>query len=330
MAKTLLALAISQLYSNGSGGLISISPDPGGEIISITGAVYGTKSGTAYYDDFESRDVGPTGSSVGGITVSYSPGVSVTTADSYSGSRCVAADYAANDFPKLYYPLSGPQRVYMSCMYKITGSVPGVTVWKMARIGAGVEYSGVPRAGSSYTGSGSNIPQSFGGEIVNSNGITSYAADNMGVSPGLAYAHDEWLFYEIEFDAGSIGNSDAVFIERVSNLQTVVWENRPYLTPATPNLPTWLLTPLNGLDNSPPTVCLMDEFYIDESRARVIMTDANDYASSQIFAMQHITQWSSSSISIRKNAVGFLQGQQAYLHVFNDVGQHIQTVEITV
>ena len=293
----------------------------------IAGTGFGTKSTTSYYDDFEARETGATGGSIGDLVVSNSGGSSISTAVAHSGSKALSQDYSSESFPKIYKSLSGSSRhVYMSCWLRWSGSVAGSTVWKFGRVGAGAAYSGVPRAGESYVSSGVPRPGGFGGEMVSSNGITGYGANaDTLAADGSLYAEDTWQFYELEFDAGTADGSDSYFIVRVNNTVALEWDGKEYLTAANSQLPDWVLLPINGLDNAPSIIMTIDELYIDESRARVIMTDNATYSISTKYSAQPVTAWSDTSISYTQKRGEIGIGETAYLHVFNNSGALVHT-----
>lgn len=299
----------------------------GGGDYTFNGSGFGTKSSTANFENFDSRATGAASTPYGDLNLSLTTGMEISTGRAYSGTKSlINTSYATNYFPKPYIRLSGTRsRVYASCRMFLTGDVTAATVWKMWRIGspAGSEYSGTPRGGESWTAAGSGLPDGTAGEIVNSDGITSYWAHNTAASGAEhAYIKDAWLFCEFEFYAGTVNNSDAKLITRVNGVEVLVWENRPYLTTATPDLPDWLLLPCQGIDGSPTCSVNWDVLYWDESNARVIFTDHATYASSTKWDVQPITAYSSTSISVTKVTPSFTDGVTAHVHLFKDDGAY--------
>ncbi len=302
-----------------------------GGTLTISGTGFGTKTGTPYFEDFESVTVGQytSGQSIGSL-VTVNGGPQVVTSKSASGSRSLYNNFATADFPEVYKVLSGTnRRAYLSCKLWIEGAgLPHV--WKFGRIGANSVYGGIPHAGASYPPTFTASSDAFNGEIVTSDGITSYWANNTAnpANWAPAFANGFWRFYELEFDAGTVNNSDATFNEYVNAASTVIWQNRPYLTSANSALPTWFLTPFNGWDVSTGNAGYMDDIYIDESRARVVMTDNATYASSTKFEIQPVVSWSNTSIVVTKRGgSSFTAGNTYYLHVFDNAGSHNATVQ---
>ena len=290
-------------------------------LYTITGTGFGTKTGTPYYDDFESETLGAVTGTVGSLVISNSEGTSITT-DAYSGSKSLKNDFSLQRFPKIYKGLSGTNtRSYMSGYIKTTGT--SGLVWKLGRLGSDVEYSGTPQAASEYTSAqSSSTPTTFSGTIKNPS-ITTYSINNTSAVSPTVLLSNTWLFYEVEFYAGTTDNSDAFFYERIDGQATVVWENRPYLTTANSSaLPDWFLTIINGHANgtTPTLSILMDSIYIDESRARVVMTDNATYANSTKRAVQPIAAYANTSVTATRKRQGFAVNDTAYLHLFNNNG----------
>ncbi len=293
---------------------------------------FGTKPSVAYFENFESYATGNAISPVGRIRLSNSTSQTISAERAFSGIRSLQNNYSLNDFPKNYLSLSGTRRqFYFCCHLHYSGTLFNSRVWKQGRIGAGEVYNGLPRAGESWT-SNSSLPSSFGGEIVNSNGITSWSEHNAAASNSqAAYRLNEWMFYEFEHDSGTLENSDSITRVRVNNTPVLVWQQRPFLTGLSPTLPTWFLTPMNGLDGSPALKVNMDEVYWDESSARVIFTDAEQFNASSIFNVQPILRYSDTELVTRRNTPSFQIGQTVYVHAWSDAGvyQYLGTRVLT-
>lgn len=284
---------------------------------------FGSKPTVAYFEDFEAQASGPAVSPVGRIHLSNPVGQTVSITRAFHGTRSLQNTYSANDFPKNYLVLGGMRpRFYFACQLHYTGTLTGSRIWKQGRIGSGDVYGGVPRAGESWT-SDSSMPDGFGGEIVNSDGITSWAAHNAAAGGAEAiYARDRWMFYEFEHYSGTPGNADSLTRASVDGVPVLIWDQRPYLTSATPSLPSWFLTPMNGLDGGPPITVNMDLVYADESRARVVFTDAANYANSTRFNLQPIVDYADTRLVTRRVTPGFPAGSTAHVHAWTDSGQY--------
>jgi hypothetical protein len=315
-----------------------------GSYSTITGSGFGTKdSTTPYFDDFEAETVGTINSTVGNITFKTPDYTEVINTDKNSGSKCLQTDFGqSGSFPEGYIPLSGTKRNgYFACALKFEGiTLSSQAVWKHVRIGAGTIYHGYPHAGFSHTGNSSDIPLSTGSEIVDGDGTlqgwgsisghNTASPPNDGDVSGI-YQSGVFQFYEVEWDAGTVDGNDSFFVCRVNGVEDTKWENLPFLTSGNPALPTWMITPMNGMGTLQPIIYKMDDLYQDETRNRVVMTDNAVYASSSKWAVQPIVSWSDTSISITKKRQNFAVDDTAYLHVFNAAGTLVHTTDaITV
>lgn len=284
---------------------------------------FGSRDSSAWFEDFETFAAGPARSPLGRLRLSNAGGQTISTALAFHGRHSLQNTYSANDFPKNHLELSGTRpRFYFCCQLHYRGSPAGAHVWKQGRIGAGEVYGGIPRAGESWT-SGSMLPSGFGGEIVNSDGITSWSAHN-DVAPDAEqiYDLDRWMFYEFEHDSGSVGQADSVTRATVDGVPVLVWNQRPYLTAASPTLPQWFLTPMNGLDGAPAITVNMDQAYADESRARVVFTDAADYRASTRYNVQPILDYADTQLRTQRNAASFASGEQVHVHAWTAGGDY--------
>lgn len=291
------------------------------DTFTVTG--FGTKTSAAFLEDFETQAPGAAVSPVGRIHLSNSTGQTISTTRAFSGTRSLQNLYSTNDFPKNYVTLSGARpRFYFCCHLHYSGSLAGSRIWKQGRIGSGDVYGGVPRAGESWT-SASSMPDGFGGEIVNGDGITSWSAHNAAAANAEAiYDRDRWMFYEFEHYSGTVNNADSITRATVDGVPVLIWHQRPYRTSATPALPEWFLTPINGLDGGPPLTVNMDLVYADESQARLIFTNAASYAASTLFNVQPILSYTDTQLVTQRVIPSFLAGQTVHVHAWTDAGAY--------
>ena len=281
---------------------------------------FGTKTTTGRFEDFESFSTGVKSGSVGPIQLGS--GASEVAID---GSKVIRHNFGVYAWPHNYVELSGTQKsFYFSARVKITGSLAGDTLWKMGRIGAGEVYGGTPRSGESWQAS-NGLPQVFVGEQVDGTGaIVGWAgygnipARNKGAaanSAHTAYKKDRWVMYEFVFYAGDVGQSNSETRVLVDGHEVLLWSTIPYLS-AAGQLPTWFLTPLNGIDNAGAIAVSMDDMYMDESRARVVLTDSADYYGSTVRDAQPIVSSTSSSVTVK------LRGSGNHVHVWRTDGSY--------
>lgn len=324
-------MAVSNISFNPlvfSGGRWSSSSQSGGASdYTFNGTGFGTRSSAStIFENFESLSVGAAGNSPGEIEILTANGATISNARSYSGTKSLLNSFATQYFPHVYRILSGTKtKVYASCRCYISGSLTGSGVYKMWRIGSNPSnvYGGEPRAGESWQSS-STLPDGFAGEIVNSNGVTSWADQN-SATPGAESIINlnEWQFYEFEFYTGTVDNSDCYFKVMVNGTPIFIWNNRPYLTTANSSLPDWLLLPYQGIDGAPAAFVNWDDIYVDDgSRARVVFTDNATYASSTKFDVQPITSMTDTSVNVTKNTPSFTNGATAHVHFWSDTGSY--------
>lgn len=308
----------------------------GGATITINGSGFGTKVGAPYFEDFESiplQSYGAATVNIGSLIGSWGLGLSISNTRASSGTRSLRSDFSAGlsgsgiDFPKVYYPLSATRtRAYLSCKLWIEGNGT-VHIYKFARAGAVAAdvYGGHPHAGASYNPS-FDI-NSFGGEMIDGNDVTVGYGANNAANPNnfaTAFVKNQWLFYEAEIYTGTLNNADAVYLETVNGLPTTIWTAKTYLTTANSQLPAWFISPLNGWDQATDNRGYMDDFYGDESRARVVMTNNATYGSSTKFEIQPIVSWATNQIVVTKRGgSSFSAGNSIWLHVFDNTGTEV-------
>jgi hypothetical protein len=321
-----MATSSSPLSIAASRTLQAVRAAGGGGAYTITGSGFGTKAtNSQFFEDFESEPVGQITTFQSDLNSNgASQYISISNSVFYSGSRALAHDFSAQSFPKIYKPLTGTRsRAYLSCYFRFDGDVDPAAgvVWKLGRIGANSVYGGVPRASAEYTSPfGQDMPQDVTGSITAATGFTYSIHNQATASPASTITNGAWHFYEVEFYAGTLNNSDAFFKERFNGIETITYVNRPFLETGGNLLPTWFLTPINGLDGTPALISYMDNLLIDESNARVVMTDSAVYANSTKFAVQPITSYSNTAVEVAGKRQGFSAGVTAYLHLFDDTG----------
>jgi hypothetical protein len=321
-----MATSSSPLSIAASRTLQAVRAAGGSGAYTITGSGFGTKAtNSQFFEDFESEPVGPITTFQSDLNSNgASQNTSISNSVFFSGSRALAHDFSLEDFPKIYKPLSGTRtRAYLSCNFQIVGNIlnTNTIVWKLGRIGTNGVYVGVPKASAEYTSTGgSDTPQAVSGTITTPNTLTYSANNQASAVPASTITNGAWHFYEVEFYAGTLNNSDAFFKERFNGIETITYVNRPFLETGGNLLPTWFLTPFNGLDGFPEIMAYMDNLLIDESNARVVMTDTAVYANATKWAVQPITSYSNTAVEVSGKRQGFSAGVTAYLHLFDDTG----------
>jgi len=299
----------------------------GASSYTITGSGFGTKQPyTPSFDDFDNEPLGAIANkTVGSLVAAFTSGITLEDT-ARDGGRCLVNDYAITGFPKLHKVLSTTGKIgYIGCWIKRTiyGTITGNTpVWKFSRVGSGTVYSGVPKVLDTSVGSGS--PLTRAAELFDSDGV---GIGNAGVYSvidyGIVYPPDTWIFYELEYDYGTPGNADCFFEFRANgSIVTAFYgiDGFIFLKAGSTAVPEWLLTPINGMGEYHPIKVWLDDVYIDESRARAVLTDAALYVNSTKWAVQPIESFSDTSVTVTGKRQDFTAGTSAYLHLFDDAG----------
>lgn len=314
---------------------------PTAQTATITDSGFGTKASTTpYFEDFENVALGSLGLTTNNLKLSQTGGTSCSAAKPHSGSRGLYHDYSSVDFPKMYVTLDGTELyfylaawIYWDGVTSGTGRGDNSSVWKFCRVGNdSAPYSGNPKAKIDYVGdndAANTAPESFGIECIDGDGTNRGSTGNNTASPTLPddLIPSNWNFYEFEGYFGTINSDptpnnwegDSVFIERFNNVETVNWQNRVFRRGAG-QIPTWLMGPLTAIDGVHPINMYMDDFYTDQTRNRVVMTDNATYASSTKWAVQPVVSWSDTSITVTKKRQSFAVNDTAYYHVFDSSG----------
>jgi len=300
----------------------------------INGAGFGTKTTTPYYDDFETRVAGATGSSVGSLQVSNSSGATISTVAPRSGTKCLQNDYSLQRFPKIYHALSQrSNRVKFSCWFRFDGTVTGGSnVWKFLRFSnteGNDPYNGQNSFSHEFTSTiGVANPVSTSTSIELDGGLSSWSIHTTSdVTPDAAFVNGQWLFYQAEIYTGTEGNADANIVMRVNGKRIASFYNRQYLSATHPLGVSLVLTPLDGFDDytSTTVVMKMDSLSVDGSAAECIMTDNAVYASSTNWEPQPINYLTDAKAYIKRKRGTFTSGATAYYHIWDTSGNYVSS-----
>jgi len=238
-------------------------------------------------------------------------------------------NYATRDFPKVYRTFSPlTDRAYVACYLRWTGTSTTSTVWKLARFGTGEVYSGTNKFAAEYTASANATgPQSLSATTLVDGQIAEYAGTSDVPSHLTLMTPDTWHFYEAEISGGTLNGNDLFAEQRIDGVPNIRFTGSTFFSTANPQWINHVLTPVNGLDSSGTRAItfFMDEVYTDGSRARVVMTDAVDYAASTTWALQPVVEWSDGAVKCAYNRGSLPVGTTAYRHVFNHDGVRVHT-----
>jgi hypothetical protein len=159
------------------------------------------------------------------------------------------------------------------------------------------------------------------------NTAEGYMGGVRGSYQGVPYDTDEWLTEEFiwQFEGGTGRNLDGTkgpggtgIWDYTQNGKRV--QHRDNVFNGTVH-PTRLFTD-NYVASAPPdgSKVYMDDIYIDDTYARVMIGNAPTLAGSTIREIQIPSSWSEASIRVRLNLGSFLDLDQAFLYVFDSNG----------
>lgn len=290
-----------------------------------------------WWDDFEGHTDGDGSDSLG---YAHDFGEArVTTARSHSGSASLRASYPetttgepAEGFYEVRPPLTPTPSIYVSFWSYLEQTATATTpnfagelrtnfrLLKFWRAGGGTPYGGRPQANDTLffdaagavTGHDASASTTVGTEGRPADGALPLGEPRMGA----------WHFCEYEY---ALSPSGSVFRSRVDGQRLI-----DVAGPAEPTSGviewTYLFTggdyyQRNGYVHD------VDEYYVSSSVARVVITDASDYAASSRWAIQPVT--SSAPLEFRLNLGSFPSGASAWAHVFDGTGAEVLVVQMT-
>lgn len=268
------------------------------------------------------------------MNLSQAGGTSIATDARHGvGLQSYRHDYNAIDFPKVFieYP-ERTQRAYFAGYFRYSGTGGPTNVWKFLRFGNGEVYF-ANRFADEYTSTGGvPRPSSLSATLYTEEGeYVEYSGTSDVPSRADLFTQDVWHFYEAEIDAGTVDGNDCFVEVRLDGVPTVRFTGSSLRTPLHPELLSYVLTPMTGLDGPIRDIHMwLDDVYTDGDRARVVMTDSASYASSTRWAVQPVVSWSDEAIVIEPHRGAFAVGASAHLHVFNASGAHVFTMPTTV
>jgi filamentous hemagglutinin family protein len=311
----------------------------------INGSGFGVKSVAApvKFDDFESAADNAVATSVGYQAVDPYPGTSilprVTTLRAHNGSKAMRQIYpivrsGEGTFPKVGISGLNSTELYVALWgyWERTSGSGYWGVFKLVRGGAFPTYSGTPRFYETVFSNNSTgkIDQQDVGFNTPGSG-TTYApwvlsGDYSRAGPKQFDANG-WHFLEYYYKLSSPGQANGAFQTWVDGKLNVNLVNAVTRDSGSSAVIDYTMTLFDGMDGNTSAAfdVFMDEFYVDKTRARVVMTDNSSYASSTKFALQRVTSWNDTQIAGSVNKSGFTSGSTAYLHVFNASGTEVGT-----
>lgn len=312
-------------------------PDPGDGSITLSGSGFGSKATAAplFFENFEGFAVGTSAESAGfdGSNGDYN-GASVQDGNSHSGSRSLHVRYVANEYPTVSKLIPGGLTLYTAAWvyWERAGTATQRHIFKVFRGGTGVVYHGNPKYYSTLR------PDEVTGQIDShgdtgiNNGDTLY--DQLDDEASVFPQQGQWTFAEVKYVLSTPGVADGLcHIYYNGSLVSAIDPAMTRAAGVTDEL-AWVCPWLNGIDQRGDS-CVYDlyedEVLIDTTFARVIATDAADYASSTRWAPQAPSAWSDTVITIESpNWSDLTPGSTAYFHVFDSGDNHVGAFARTV
>jgi len=316
----------------------------------INGSGFGDKATAApvKFDDFESAADNAVATSVGYEARDPYPGTSilprVSTLRAHNGSKAMRQIYpivssGQGTFPKVGISGLNSTEIYVALWgyWERTSGSGYWGVFKLVRGGAFPTYSGTPRFYETVFSNNSTgrIDQTDVGFNTPASG-TTYApwvqSGDMSRAGPEMFDAGGWHFLEYYYKLSSPGQANGAFQTWVDGKLNVNLTNAVTRDSGSSAVIDYTMTLFDGMDGNTSAAfnVFMDEFYVDKTRARVVMTDNASYANSTKFALQRVTAWSNTQIAGNVNKSGFASGNTGYLHVFNASGTEVGTPQVIV
>jgi hypothetical protein len=325
------------------------APQPSSSF-TINGSGFGNKAIAApvKFDDFESASDNALCTSIGYQAVDPYPGTSilprVSTLRAHNGSKAMRQIYpivrsGEGTFPKVGISGLAATELYVALWgyWERTAGSGYHGVFKLVRGGAMPTYSGTPRFYETVFSNNSSgkIDQQDVGFNTPSSG-TTYApwviSGDMSKAGTKQFDANGWHFLEYYYKLSTPGQGDGTFQTWVDGKPNVNLTNAVTRDSGSNALIDYTMTLFDGMDGNTSAALdvYMDEFYVDKTRARVVMTDNPSYAASTKFALQRVTSWNNTQIEGSVNKSGFASGNTGYLHVFSAAGAEVGTPQVIV
>lgn len=308
----------------------------------ISGTGFGPKPNNGGFNTFLNYEqyTPGVGAETFGYTTDLAGFVYVTTDRSHSGTKSIKCVYPTSDegalFPTLRRPITVPTSKLYYSTWMYWEKIPTINragIFKLFRCAAGDAYAGFPRYYMTVQATPFGVIDAVDAGIARSSGDVSYAGvvNATPIPTPTPPATNGWHFMEWFCRLSTTDTSADGFFEswvdgvRVVNIRNDNSRNSSQLNSTIDNY----ITIFDGLDRIYDQVSLWgDEEYTDNTGCRVVMTNHAVYASSTKWAVQPITSWSNTNISITKKRSAFSIGESAYYHVFNDSGTLVHSSSV--
>ncbi len=304
--------------------------------LSISGNNFGTKASSSplAWNNFDSSTIGSTSAQNGFDTLNYigpAPLPAITNTASLSGSNAISVNYpvqtganrsVVENFIGVGKKISTTE-VYNSFYGSLaqTSGSDELRLFKFWRAGSGVPYSGKPAANITFEGF-NTLGFTSGCDESANDGTTDYRDPNLpsGAFP-QPIALYQWNYYEFWYKLSTPGVADGGYKMWINGKLIINQDHQVTRPSGSTAVLEWIFL-FNGGDYYANNAYRqwVDDYYLDTTQARVVITDSPVYSSSTKWSIQPISTWSAGSISASINRNGFSSGETGYIYVFDSIG----------
>jgi hypothetical protein len=338
-------------------GFVITSASLASGVLTVSGNGFGTRTQAAplRFEDFESRSVGALPQNFG--YSGWSPDiVKVDSSTSFSGTRSLkhqgphgpasTGGVPAESFPHVAVEQFQSDELYLSYRLKFRTNGNQFAQLKFNRSGMDNNdgsgcYQGKPRFFSSYYPAGDRYStdkrlNAVQGGAVNGNNQwdEGWVGDaHMGNGTVLPIAEDTWVQVEEYYRLNDIGIANGVHMTWVNGNPQIIRSNLQPRTATEQKFNcSYLVIGMDYWINEGSTQSVSvwyDDHYLDTSRARLVLANANTWSAATHRSPQPATAWSNASITAPLRRAGFAAGS-AWLYVVRHDGTVSAPWQITL
>lgn len=310
-----------------------------GDAITVTGGWFGPKETAAplLWETFDDGDSGTSLTNSGHWTLLNGVGGYYDNQQSYSGNLA-AYNYVSTEgdgyhaFNTSYTQFDPTDELYVTHKYYYTHTGGGYGIIKNTRLTSSAAAGG----GGIYDGKGESSFTNLNPYYPPFRGYVYYETDVGEKSLGYIYsAEDRWVTHEFYKKMSTPGVEDGVVWCKnlsISSALSASAVTRP--TGETYQHDTVLLglmcPNIGSVGATPASVSMwIDDVYIDNTQARVMLGNTNDINTCTILEPQPPTAWSDTSITATFNQGSFSDGDTMYAFVFDEDGNVSEALTIS-
>lgn len=295
------------------------------ETITITGSNFGTK-GQAAPLIYESWESGVSGEYINQHQAAWANSYTSTTGSAYSnldavnGSLSVRHSTASESWGDNFRTFAPSETIFASYWLKLTDVDYNEDVtMKFARVSSNATASD-PYGDNGSFGIASGNPCCTASCSVCSSFMFYYVNNTGGYTgalPGsyLNWVDDEWMRIDMEIVLADVGQSNGRFDARVIGLDSDTNENVANRSASFQLTEFWTGMSAAKSGAGEAITFWLDDVYVDNTWARVELTNNADYVLSTVRVLQVPLTWGTSEITATLKPGPFTNGQTAYVHV---------------